>query len=269
MRRGVRLQRLQAFVSTPRLPRSISPDLSRRWSSGIQNALLSAHGACAGVAVVAPSAARQADDRVRLWIGRTNPEVLAEFQQQSGLAVRAAELLCDLVDKFTSVQAKAAVIADAEREGDDVTHNIVRGLNRAPNDVFDREDLHRLAMRLDDVLDGIDAVAERLVVYGVGVPTSACRAMADVVAATVRAMDRAVGCLRTLDHSFAEHAIEVNRLENVADVLLRRSAAELFETRRNPLDVLKWKEIYETLERVTDRCEDATNVMEGLILKQA
>jgi uncharacterized protein Yka (UPF0111/DUF47 family) len=77
------------------------------------------------------------------------------------------------------------------------------------------------------------------------------------------------GCLRNLDPAFEEHAVEVNRLENVADVLLRRSVAELFETLRDPVEVLKWKEIYETLEAVTDRCEDVTDVVEGLILKQA
>jgi predicted phosphate transport protein (TIGR00153 family) len=203
-----------------------------------------------------------------MHIGRRSRWVLGEFQRQSQLILRAAGLLRGLVQEFTSVQDKAAVIADAEREGDDITHNIVRALNRAPNDVFDREDLHRLAMRLDDVLDEIDAVAERLVIYRIEIPTSACRAMAEVVAATVGAMDRAIGCLRNLDPAFEEHAVEVNRLANVADVLLRRSVAELFETLRDPVEVLKWKEIYETLEAVTDRCEDVTDVVEGLILKQ-
>ena len=93
--------------------------------------------------------------------------------------------------------------------------------------------------------------------------------MSEVVVATAEAMDRSVRCLQNRDPAFQEHAVEVNRLENVADELLRRSIAELFETARDPVEVLKWKEIYETLEAVTDRCEDVTDLIEGLILKQA
>jgi uncharacterized protein len=150
-----------------------------------------------------------------------------------------------------------------------VTHEVVRRLNTTFITPIDREDIHDLATRLDDVLDYIEAAAERLVVYRIKEPTSACRAMADVIVKTTEAMDRAIRCLRNMDPAFHGHAVEVNRLENSADALLRDSLAALFDEQGDPIEVIKWKEIYETMEIVTDRCEDVANVIEGIILKMA
>ena len=86
---------------------------------------------------------------------------------------------------------------------------------------------------------------------------------------TSHATDRTIRCLRTMDPGFHEHTVEVNRLENTADVLLRDSLAAMFEEASDPIEVIKWKEIYETMEIVTDRCEDVANVIEGIILKMA
>jgi uncharacterized protein Yka (UPF0111/DUF47 family) len=93
--------------------------------------------------------------------------------------------------------------------------------------------------------------------------------MADVIVSITHAMDRAIRCLRTMEAGFHEHAVEVNRLENNADTLLRESLAAMFEEQHDPIEVIKWKEIYETMEVVTDRCEDVANVIEGIILKMA
>ena len=93
--------------------------------------------------------------------------------------------------------------------------------------------------------------------------------MAEVIVHQTHSMDRAIKCLRTMDPAFHEHAVEVNRLENTADALLRDSLAALFEEQGDPIEVIKWKEIYETMEIVTDRCEDVANVIEGIILKMA
>jgi len=112
-------------------------------------------------------------------------------------------------------------------------------------------------------------VAERLIVYRIKEPTSASRALTDVIVDIAHATDRTIKCLRTMDPGFHEHAVEVNRLENSADKLLRDSLAELFDAQADPIEVIKWKEIYETLETVTDRCEDVANVIEGIILKMA
>jgi predicted phosphate transport protein (TIGR00153 family) len=191
------------------------------------------------------------------------------FEQQSQHILKAADLLRELVQHFGDARAKAHAIKEVEHQGDQVTHEIVKRLNTSFVTPMDREDIHALATRLDDVLDFIEAAAERLVVYRIKEPTSPCRAMADVIVATAQATDRAIRCLRTMDPGFHEHAVEVNRLENSADHLLRESLAALFEECGDPIEVIKWKEIYETMETVTDRCEDVANVIEGIILKMA
>jgi uncharacterized protein len=191
------------------------------------------------------------------------------FDQQSAHIIKAAGLLHELVHTFSDARAKTHLIKEVEHQGDLVTHEIVKRLNTTFITPIDREDIHALATRLDDVLDYIEASAERLVVYRIKEPTSACRAMAEVIVMTCAAMDRAIKCLRTMDANFHEHAVEVNRLENAADNLLRDSLAALFDEQGDPIEVIKWKEIYETMEIVTDRCEDVANVIEGIILKMA
>jgi predicted phosphate transport protein (TIGR00153 family) len=191
------------------------------------------------------------------------------FEQQSRHIIKAAQLLHELVHHFADARAKAHAIKEVEHRGDQLTHEIVKRLNTTFITPIDREDIHDLATRLDDVLDFIEAAAERLVVYRIKEPTSACRAMAEVIVQQTHAMDRTIKCLRTMDPGFHEHAVEVNRLENSADNLLRDSLAALFEEQADPIEVIKWKEIYETMEIVTDRCEDVVNVIEGIILKMA
>jgi predicted phosphate transport protein (TIGR00153 family) len=191
------------------------------------------------------------------------------FEQQSENILKAAGLLNDLVRNFSDARAKTHLIKEVEHAGDLITHEIVRKLNTTFITPIDREDIHDLATRLDDVLDYIEAAAERLVVYRIKEPTSACRAMAEVIVKTAEATDRAIRCLRNMDPGFHEHAVEVNRLENTADNLLRDSLAALFDEQGDPIEVIKWKEIYETMEIVTDRCEDVANVIEGIILKMA
>jgi hypothetical protein len=191
------------------------------------------------------------------------------FEQQSQHIIDAAQLLHELVHHFDDARAKAHAIKEVEHQGDLLTHEIVKRLNTTFITPLDREDIHDLGTRLDDVLDYIEAAAERLVVYRIKEPTSAARAMADVIVPMTHAMDRAIKCLRSMDPGFHEHAVEVNRLENSADNLLRDSLAALFEEQADPIEVIKWKEIYETMEIVTDRCEDVVNVIEGIILKMA
>ena len=191
------------------------------------------------------------------------------FEQQSQQIIKAGTLLSELVHNFADARAKAFAIKEVEHAGDQITHEMFRHLNTTFITPIDREDIHDLATRLDDVLDFIEAVAERLVIYRIKEPTSACRALAELIVAQIAAMDGCIRCLRTMDPGFHEHAVEVNRLENRADALLRETLAAMFDEQPDPIEVIKWKEIYETLEAVTDRCEDVANVIEGIILTMA
>src|SRR5262249_56031023 len=120
---------------------------------------------------------------------------------------------------------------------------------------IDREDIYTLASCLDDVLDLIDAVADRLVLYKIKTPTDGCIALAKIIVKTAEETDRAVRCLRTLSQDYRKHSIEVNRLENEADRLLRDELAALFEGVTDPIAAIKWKEPYQPLQPVTHRSQ--------------
>ena len=190
------------------------------------------------------------------------------FEQQGANIVAAARVLEELVHDYANAKAKAEQIKDLEHAGDTLTHELVKRLNTTFITPIDREDIYALASRLDDVLDLIDAVADRLLLYKISKPTEGCVEMARVIVKTAEETERAVRCLRDLSPYYHKHCIEVNRLENAADRLLRDLLAGLFEG-VEPIEVIKWKEIYETMESVTDRCEDVVNVIEGIVLKMA
>jgi len=191
------------------------------------------------------------------------------FEQQAAHIVSAARVLEEMAFEYPSAKAKAERIKDLEHAGDTVTHEIVRRLNTTFVTPIDREDIYALSSRLDDVLDLIDAVADRLLLYKIDAPTEGCITFAKIIVKTAEETDRAVHCLRTLSPFYHKHAVEVNRLENEADRLLRDQLAALFEGTLDAIEVIKWKEIYETMESVTDRCEDVVNVIEGIVLKMA
>lgn len=191
------------------------------------------------------------------------------FEQQGSNIVAAARVLEELTLDYPEAKAKAQQIKDLEHAGDTLTHELVRRLNTTFITPIDREDIYALSSRLDDVLDLIDAVADRLLLYKIAAPTEACVSMAKIIVQAAEETDRAVHCLRTLSPLYHKYCIEVNRLENEADRLLRDELAALFDGQTDAIEVIKWKELYETLESVTDRCEDVVNVIEGIVLKMA
>ena len=191
------------------------------------------------------------------------------FEQQAGHIVSASRVLEELTLDYPSAPAKVQQIRDLEHAGDALTHEMVRRLNTTFVTPIDREDIYALANRLDDVLDLIDAVADRLALYKIKVPTDGCIAMAKIIVKTAEATDRAVHCLRTLSPLYHKHAVEINRLENEADRIHQQSVSRLFDDERDPIVVMKWKEALDFLEDATDRCEDVVNVIEGITLKMA
>ena len=189
------------------------------------------------------------------------------FEQQAAHIAESAQRLREMIFDFSDAPAKAAAIKELEHAGDVLTHDVVKKLNTTFLTPFDREDVYALASRLDDVLDLIEAASDRLVLYRIKEPTSGARAFAEVIVKTSEAVREAVGCLRGPRGDYQVHAVEVNRLENEADRLLKTLIAALFADVTDPIEIIKWKEIYETLEEVTDRCEDVVNVIEGIMLK--
>jgi predicted phosphate transport protein (TIGR00153 family) len=191
-----------------------------------------------------------------------------DFERQSAHIVRAASLLQDLLTQFSDVRGMVSAIKDVEHAGDQVTHALIARLRVTFVTPMDRRDLHILTERLDDVLDYIDAAASAVSVYRVKRPTPESRGLVAVVVRSVAAVDEAVKCLRTVDPTFYRLALEVHEQEHNADELLRQSLGSLFEGGGDVIEILKWKEIYETLEGITDRCEDVTNTIETIMLKE-
>jgi predicted phosphate transport protein (TIGR00153 family) len=139
-------------------------------------------------------------------------------------------------------------------------------LNRTFVTPLEREDIHGLASGLDDVLDAVEAIASRIVLFKIPATTPQAQQLTGIVAACGAQIEQAVGRLKDFK-GLMPFTIEINRLENEADVLSREATAGLFDGRQDFLDVVRWKEIYGRLENAADHCEDVANVIEAIVLK--
>jgi len=191
------------------------------------------------------------------------------FEKQATLTVEAVRLLKVLLEDFTDIEPKVKAIKEVEHLADDVTHRAFELLHKLFWTPFDRADVYRLLTHLDDVLDLVDAAAERLDLYDVGAVVPEARELAGVLLAQTRKMQEVVRGLRNVkrDHVRILDACKgINALENQADTLLRRGLAHLFRSGDDVLRVIKWKEILDLVENATDRAEDVANVVEGVVL---
>jgi predicted phosphate transport protein (TIGR00153 family) len=191
------------------------------------------------------------------------------FNQMTVYILEAAEILHKMVtEPQGELQAMAGKIKDLEHLGDELTHTVIGELNKTFVTPIDREDIHDLSMALDDVLDLIDATAARIVLFQIRAPIGEVPAIASVLLSQVKEILAAVSRLQDNDH-VVERCIEINRLENDADRLFQTAIGNLFDQVKDPIDVIKRKEIIESLERATDRAEDVSNVLESIVVKNA
>ena len=192
------------------------------------------------------------------------------FEELSGVLLKAGGLLAEATERFETLPENAKRLERLEHDGDQITHEIITRLNRTFITPIDREDIHGLTTALDDVLDLIEAATERFILYKVSSITPQAQEIAKVVQQQVRQIHEVMPKLRHLRHErIMEHCIEINRLENVGDRLLRDAFAALFNGNPDPIYVIKWRELYEFLESATDKCEDVANVIEAIVLKNA
>jgi predicted phosphate transport protein (TIGR00153 family) len=192
-------------------------------------------------------------------------ELFIELAEVIKLGSRA---LLDMLDKMDDLEGRATTIRDLEHRGDNITHEIKTKLNKTFITPFDREDIHALSSHMDDVLDYIEVASNKIVLYKI---TARSQPAVEIGQILVRCADRmcsAVGNLEKGDH-ISDDCIELNRLENDADRVSRSAIAELFETERDPIALIKLKELLEDLESATDRCEDVANTLETVVIKNA
>jgi hypothetical protein len=190
------------------------------------------------------------------------------FNKQAENIQVGAKALLDMLTHYTGVPEQAQEIKAIEHAGDDITHNLFKKLNQTFITPFDREDIHQLCSQIDDVLDLIDAAASRFALYRVDKIRPGTIELAQILYAATGAVVAAVYALGKPD-SALEHCIEVNSLENESDRVCRTLIAQLFDEEKDPVQIIKWKEIFEVMETAVDKCEDVANVIEDVILKGA
>ncbi|MCA1927750.1 MAG: DUF47 domain-containing protein [Calditerrivibrio sp.] len=191
------------------------------------------------------------------------------FQEMAKILIEGATLLKELTDNFDQINTYQKKIKDIEHKGDNKTHEIIQKLNKTFITPIDREDIYDLASALDDILDLIDASSQRLSLYHVENITSECKSFAFIILKCCQALEKAIRKMDKKHEEVNESFVEINELENEADRILRESLGKLFGEEKDPIRLIKWKEIYETLEKVTDKCEDAANIIETVVVKHA
>jgi uncharacterized protein len=191
------------------------------------------------------------------------------FEESAQNAVDTAVKLNELMQNWDHAEDKVAVITDLEHKGDNIRHQIVTELHRTFVTPFDREDINALSEALDDVIDFIQSAADFMLLYHVEEPTQRAKELAAVIVEITAEVQKAVGQLKKhIDQrEMLKYCVEINRMENVADRIFRSAVSELFANTKDMSLIIKWREIYEHMETVTDRCEDVANVLEGVAVK--
>jgi predicted phosphate transport protein (TIGR00153 family) len=195
----------------------------------------------------------------------------AHFEHQGKKTVEGCRAFLEMVEQPTDLEARAKRVKQIEHECDEITHAVVEGLHKTFITPIDRNDIYTLITKMDDIMDFVEAAADRLALYEIGTMTKEVGDLARCLVSSAEHVLGAVSSIRDLGkpNGILQHCIEINRLENVADGILRGALARLFREEKDPIAVIKWKEIYETLETATDRCEDVANIIEGVVLENS
>ena|SRR5438067_438555 len=190
------------------------------------------------------------------------------FEKAASNVADTSVLLQKLLTDFHDPEAAHNEIRQREHEGDEITHQIMRALNTTFVTPFDREDIHRLASGIDDILDGIEAVADLLVLHRIEQPLPEMRQQADILAKAADQCYEAMAGLKRFS-GLDQYWVEINRLENEGDRVYRQTVARLFSGDYKAMDVLKWKDLVDQMEAAIDGCEDVANTLESIVLKHA
>ena len=193
------------------------------------------------------------------------------FERFTELAVRIREA-ANMLDRFFQGQAPvsttAAEVKRLEHECDEISHEILRSIDQTFITPIDREDIHQLAVRLDDVMDLIDGTVRRLGLFQIEKPTQLSAKMSQLIVRTSQELVEAVSQLRK-QKGVMEHCIAIKRLENEGDAAYGESIASLFRGQPDAIELIKWKEVYDTMERCLDSSVAVAHVLESVVLKHS
>lgn len=202
---------------------------------------------------------------------KSNGDFFGRFEDAAQNNVDAARLLAQLCHDYSNAETIVKQLHDLEHKGDLITHAIYETLNNVFIPPLDREDIIAITGALDDVMDHIHEAADAMCIYNIKEPTAVAASLAAIIVASTEAVAKELPKLRQRRamRSINDGVIELHRLENQADTLLRQGVMDLFHSPHDPILVIAWSRIYETMERVTDKCEDIADVLRGLVIKHA
>jgi predicted phosphate transport protein (TIGR00153 family) len=202
------------------------------------------------------------------WVRANDKEIIDKLEMQSANLLKATGALVELISSFDNINDRKAKIKDLEHEGDRITHDLYTVLDKTFVTPLDREDISNLTGAVDEILDYTDGTAERFVLFKIKEPTSYMLELAKILLSASQEVHLLMTRLRGFKNSadLIEHCRNISKYEHEADKIYRTAIAELFET-NNPIEIIKLKEIYETLEGALDRCADVADVFEDIALK--
>jgi uncharacterized protein len=206
--------------------------------------------------------------RISSLLRGDDPGLFELFSQAGANLHRAAELLSEMLGTFPDRTHLAGEIRDREHDGDQITHELIDRMNKTFVTPIEREDVLQLASALDDVVDYTEEVADFLGLYGIEAPMDQAQQLADILASATGQLAAALPRL----HGFGDirpQVLEIHRLENEGDRIVREAIASLFQPGIDPVAVIRWKDIFERLEQAIDSTERAAYILEGILIKNA
>jgi len=193
------------------------------------------------------------------------------FAESAAKVVKVGEAFKDLVINYENVARKVAYIKELETECDVKTHSILKQLNSSFVTPLDREDIYAMAKEIDDIVDSLEEAANRFLIFEVKSMRQEAITMTEIILQSIIELDGVFNNLPDYkkSESLMDKIIEVNRLENDGDLVYREALHTLFREEKDPIELVKWKQIYEHLEESLDSCENVANMVEGVIMKYA
>jgi predicted phosphate transport protein (TIGR00153 family) len=207
----------------------------------------------------------------RFGVKKKEDEFYVLLREFSAKIVVVGEALQDLVNDYTNVEEKAAALKLLETECDVLTHNILTALNGSFVTPFDREDIYEITKGLDEIVDLMEEVGSRFLIFDVKEMRSQTKFVASLIVQCVKELDILFQHLHEIkkNNIAREQVIEINRIENEGDVFFRSTIHDLFSNEKDPIELVKWKHLYEQLEACLDACENVANNIEGVVVKYA
>ena len=181
------------------------------------------------------------------------------------------ETFLDLVNNYTDVEEKVARLKSLETECDMETHKILKNLHGSFITPFDREDMYEITRDMDEIADILEEIGNRMLLFDVKSMRPEANSLASIMLQTIRELQVVFKHLHEINKNsiVKEQIIEVNRLENEGDLVFRKAMATLFREEKDPIEVIKWKQLYEMLEDGIDSVENVANIIEGVVMKYA